>query len=162
MNQPARTAPDTLPGGGRQRRQAISWERAGILYARAALGGAFLSAVASRFGLWDRTLDMKHFADFMQYAAQVNSFLPKAVIPFVAWAATVAETGCGVLLILGLWPRSVSLASAILLALFGTAMAISFGIQSPMDYSVFSASGAAVLLALNAFRQNGSNLSSQE
>jgi hypothetical protein len=32
-------------------------------------------------------------------------------------------------------------------------MAISFGLKSPMDYSVYSASGAAVLLALHAFRQ---------
>jgi hypothetical protein len=37
--------------------------------------------------------------------------------------------------------------------MFGTAMAISFGLKSPMDYSVFSASGAAVLLALDASRQ---------
>jgi hypothetical protein len=35
----------------------------------------------------------------------------------------------------------------LLLALFGTAMAISFGIKSPLDYSVFSASAAALLLA---------------
>jgi putative oxidoreductase len=129
-------------------------EQWGVRYARFALGAAFLSAVSSRFGLWDRTLDLKHFANFMQYAAKVNSFMPRSTIPFLAWAATCAETSCGVLLILGLWPRSVSLASAILLALFGTAMAISFGVKSPMDYSVFSASGAAVLLALRAFRQN--------
>jgi uncharacterized membrane protein YphA (DoxX/SURF4 family) len=133
---------------------AIDWERLGVLYARIALGTAFLSAVASRFGLWDKTLDLKHFAKFMQYAAEVNSFMPRATIPFIAWAATMAETSLGILLILGLWPRWVSLAAAVLLAMFGTAMAISFGLQSPMDYSVFSASGAAVLLALRAFQQN--------
>jgi uncharacterized membrane protein YphA (DoxX/SURF4 family) len=124
----------------------------GILYARIAVGAAFLSAVASRFGLWDRTLDLKHFANFIEYAAQVNSFLPRTVIPWVAVSATVCETSLGILLIAGLWPRWVSLASAILLAMFGTAMAISFGLKSPMDYSVFSASGASVLLALDAFR----------
>jgi uncharacterized membrane protein YphA (DoxX/SURF4 family) len=80
--------------------------------------------------------------------------MPTAIIPFLAWAATVAETSFGILLVLGLWPRWVSLASAILLVMFGTAMAISFGVKSPMDYSVFSASGAAVLLALHAFRHN--------
>lgn len=130
-----------------------NWERTVVLYARVAVGTAFLSAVASRFGLWDRTFDLKHFAAFMEYAAEVNSFLPKGVIPLVAWAATVAETSCGILLIIGLWPRWVSLASAVLLAMFGTAMAISFGLKSPMDYSVFSASGAAALLALQAFSQ---------
>lgn len=135
----------------RLRAMKMNWEQAGVLYARMALGTAFLSAVASRFGLWDKTFDLKHFVNFMQYAAEVNSFLPKAWIPFVAWAATIAETSCGILLILGLWPRWVSLASAVLLAMFGTAMAISFGIKSPMDYSVFSASAAAVLLALHGF-----------
>jgi uncharacterized membrane protein YphA (DoxX/SURF4 family) len=142
--------------------RATNWEGAGVLYARIGLGGAFLSAVASRFGLWDKTLDLKHFASFMQYAAEVNSFMPKATIPCLAWAATVAETSLGILLILGLWPRWVSLASAILLALFGTAMAISFGVKSPMDYSVFSASGAAALLALHACRQNRNQASITE
>ena len=137
---------------------AISWERAGILYARVAVAAAFLSAVASRFGLWDRTLDLKHFANFIAYAAEVNSFLPRAVIPDVAVTATICETLLGILLILGLWPRWVSLGSAILLALFGTAMAISFGLKSPMDYSVFSASGASVLLALDAFRRKKSQV----
>lgn len=138
-----------------ERLRAINWARAAVLYARVALGAAFLSAVASRFGLWDWTFDLKHFVNFMQYAAEVNSFLPKAAIPYVAWAATVAETSCGTLLILGLWPRWVSLASAVLLAMFGTAMAISFGIKSPMDYSVFSASAAAALLTVHAFRNEG-------
>jgi len=131
----------------------MRWQRAGRLYTRVALGAAFLSAVASRFGLWDRTLDLKHFANFIQYAAEVNSFMPAAAIPFIAWAATAAETSLGILLILGAWPRWVSLASAVLLAMFGTAMAISFGLKSPMDYSVFSASGATVMLALDAFKQ---------
>lgn len=137
--------------------RTVNWEQAGVVYARVALGAAFLSAVASRFGLWDRTLDLKHFANFLQYAAEVNSFLPASMIPFVAWAATIAETSCGILLILGLWPRWVALASAILLAMFGTAMAISFGIKSPMDYSVFSASGGALLLALYQNRRPGAS-----
>ena len=127
---------------------AANWETAAVLYARIALGAAFLSAVAGRFGLWQGTLDWEYFARFQQYAAQVDSFLPSSVIPLIVWTATVAETTLGVLLILGLWPRWVSLASAALLAMFGTAMAISFGLKSPMDYSVFSASGAAGLLAL--------------
>jgi uncharacterized membrane protein YphA (DoxX/SURF4 family) len=134
--------------------RVFAWERAGILYARIAVAAAFLSAVASRFGLWDRTLDLKHFVSFISYAGEVNSFLPRAVIPYVAVLATACETLLGILLILGLWPRWVALGSAVLLAMFGTAMAISFGIKSPMDYSVFSASSASVLLALDAFRRN--------
>jgi len=152
MNQYSKDGRDTKMSGMTGMRTA-NWERAGLLYARFALGAAFLSAVASRFGLWDKTLDLKHFANFIEYTAEVNSFLPRAVIPCLAVVATVCETSLGILLIMGLWPRWVSLASAALLALFGTAMAISFGLKSPMDYSVFSASGAAVLLALDAFRE---------
>lgn len=159
MNQHSMIAANIHRNAMRERIRSTGWERAGILYARLALGSAFLSAVASRFGLWDRTPGLRHFANFIQYAAEVNSFLPKAVIPYVAVIATVCETSLGVLLILGLWARWVSLASAALLAMFGTAMAISFGLRSPMDYSVFSASGAAVLLTLDAFRQKNGQYS---
>jgi len=153
MNRHAQAVGDGVMPCIRDKVRALNCERAGILYARIALGAAFLSAVASRFGLWDRTLDLKHFLNFIEYAAEVNSFLPRTIIPWVAVLATVCETSLGILLIMGLWPRWVSLASAVLLALFGTAMAISFGLKSPMDYSVFSASGASVLLALDAFRE---------
>jgi uncharacterized membrane protein YphA (DoxX/SURF4 family) len=129
-------------------------ERWGRNYARIALGAAFLSAVAGRFGLWDRKIDIKYFfVDFFKYAAEVNSFLPAALIPAIAWTATLAETSLGILLIAGVWKRWTFLASAVLLMLFGTAMAISFGLKSPLDYSVFSASGAATLLALDAWKQ---------
>lgn len=129
-------------------------ERFGVLYARIALGGAFLSAVADRFGLWGKYGGWGNFATFTKYTAQVNSFMPSFLIPFLAWTATAAETSLGILLILGLWARWVSLAAALLLALFGTAMAISFGIKTPLDYSVFSASATALLLALWQNRQH--------
>lgn len=132
----------------------VNWERWGILYARFALGAAFLSGIADRFGLYTgRNVGYGNFAGFVDYTAKVNSFMPAFTIPFLAWAATAAELSLGVALILGVWPRWVALGSALLLALFGTAMAISFGIKSPMDYSVFSASAGAVLLALYSDRK---------
>jgi len=128
--------------------RGVNWERIGVLYARIALGAAFLSGIASRFGLYGKNTGYGHFANFVRYTAEVNSFMPAFSIPFLAWAATAAELFLGVALILGIWPRWVALGSALLLALFGIAMAISFGIISPMDYSVFSASAGSVLLAL--------------
>jgi len=125
-------------------------KRWAILYARIALGAAFLSGIADRFGLWGKTTGYGDFAHFVQYTAQVNSFMPAFTIPFLAWAATVAELVLGIALISGVWIRWVALGSALLLFLFGTAMAISFGLKSPLDYSVFSASAAAVLLAFCA------------
>ena len=117
--------------------------RAAIVYARLALGAAFLSAVASRFGLWGGG----SWEGFMRYAAEVNSFAPAFAIPVLAVCATIAELTLGVALVAGFQLPRVALAASVLLALFGAAMAISLGVQSPLDYSVFSASAGALLLA---------------
>jgi uncharacterized membrane protein YphA (DoxX/SURF4 family) len=135
-------------GGNVGKWNAVKRENLAILYARIALGAAFLSGIASRFGLYGKDVGYGNFANFERYTAEVNAFMPVFTIPFLAWAATAAELVFGVLLIVGIWPRLVSWASAILLALFGIAMTLSLGIKSPLDYSVFSASAAAVLLAL--------------
>jgi uncharacterized membrane protein YphA (DoxX/SURF4 family) len=124
----------------------MNTKRFAILYARLALGCAFLSAVAARFGLWhDR--GPHPFAEFIRYTGEVNSFLPAVTYPYLAVASTIAETTLGIALIAGFRPRWTALASAVLLAVFGIAMAISGGIKSPLDYSVFSASAAALLLS---------------
>ena len=142
--------------GEYQRTQTLV--RLGILYARTALGTAFLSGIADRFGLYaGRNVGYGNFDGFMRYTAEVNSFMPPATIPFLAWAATAAELFLGIALILGIWPRWVAIGSALLLVMFGIAMAISFGIKSPLDHSVFSASAGSVLLALYHNRRPGVN-----
>ncbi len=133
-------------GGGAEVRTALS--RALRFYARIALGAAFLSGIASRFGLWGEGIGYGSFAAFVRYTAEVNSFMPAFTIPVLAWVATVAELVLGTALIAGVRLRWAAWGSALLLLMFGVAMAISSGIKSPLDYSVFSASAAALLLAL--------------
>jgi uncharacterized membrane protein YphA (DoxX/SURF4 family) len=116
-------------------------------YARIALGAAFLSGIADRLGLWGKDVGYRNFAGFLRYTAEVNGFMPAATIPFLAWAATIAELVLGIALVIGVQLKWTALSSALLLLLFGTAMAISFGIKSPLDYSVFSAAAAALMLA---------------
>src|SRR5690349_2225595 len=125
----------------------MTQDRVLALYARLALGTAFLSAVAARFGLWGRYSETRGFADFVHYTGEVLSFLPARTIPFFAVAATIAELTFGCLLIAGVQLRRVAIASALLLATFAVCMTISFGIKSAFDYSVFSASACAALLA---------------
>jgi putative oxidoreductase len=120
---------------------------AAVRYARLALGITFLSAVAGRFGVWDMERPQEHFAAFVRATGEVNSFMPASTIPFLAVSATVAELTFGVWLLTGWKVRVAAYGSAALLALFGTAMAISLGVKSPLDYSVFSASAASLLLA---------------
>jgi putative oxidoreductase len=131
-----------------------SYVKVAVIYARLALGAAFLSGIADRFGLYGKNVGYGNFENFVRYTAQVNSFMPAFTIRFLAWAATVAELLLGLALVFGLWIRWTSLASAVLLAVFGIAMAISFGFKSPLDYSVFSAYAAALLLALDPGDRN--------
>lgn len=120
------------------------------LAVRVALGTSFLTGVADRFGLFPDGYG--DFTGFLRYTAKVNAFMPAWTIPYLGWAATVGELTLGVGLLVGFWLRWVSVASAVLLILFGTAMALSFGIKSPLDYSVFSAATAALMLAVYARR----------
>jgi hypothetical protein len=130
-----------------------------IRYAQIALGVTFLEAVADRFGLLGRYGGWGNFANFTDYTAKVLSFMPASTIPFFAWAATIGETVFGLALVLygvlplrivnkSIWPRWMALGSSILLLLFAIAMTISLGLKKPLDYSVFSASACALLLAV--------------
>jgi uncharacterized membrane protein YphA (DoxX/SURF4 family) len=67
----------------------------------------------------------------------------------LAWAATAGELTLGIALLLGVWTRLVAASSAALLALFALAMTVSLGVKQPLDYSVFSASAGALLLAIH-------------
>ena len=146
-------AAPALPVSESERTSVVGLERWGAHYARIAIATAFLSSVAARFGLWGAQSSWKSFSDFTRYTAQVNSFMPAAIIPVLAWAATVAELSLGIALIVGVGLRLAAIGSSLLLALFGTAMAVSFGIKAPLDYSVFSASAGALLLALHETRR---------
>ena len=121
-------------------------------FAQFALGAAFLSGIASRFGLWGAGVGYGSFENFVKYTAEVNAFMPAATIPTLAWAATAAELGLGIALVAGAWPVWTALGSAALLVLFGTAMTISGGPKPALDYSVFSAAACALLLAISAVR----------
>jgi uncharacterized membrane protein YphA (DoxX/SURF4 family) len=125
--------------------------RVAPVFLRLALGGAFLSAVADRFGLWGppgtTNASWGDFAHFMRYTAQLNPWAPAALIPVLAWAATAAELALGVLLVLGLFTRGAALSSGILLLMFAGGMSMGTGLKSVLNYSVFSAAAAAFTLA---------------
>jgi uncharacterized membrane protein YphA (DoxX/SURF4 family) len=121
------------------------------LFARLALGASFLSAVADRFGLWGphgaQNVSWGDFAHFVEYTGAVMCLFPSSLTISFAWAATAAETLCGVLLIAGFKIRMASVLSGLLLLLFAIGMVTGLGIKKPLDYSVFSAAAAAFLLA---------------
>ena len=124
------------------------------VYLRLALGISFLSAVADRFGLWNAygrpNVAWGNFARFVDYTAKLNWFLPAAMIPALAMIATAAETLFGLLLVLGWKTRITALLSGVLLTAFALTMTMALGVKAPLDLSVFSAAGGALLLAASA------------
>jgi uncharacterized membrane protein YphA (DoxX/SURF4 family) len=121
------------------------------VFLRFALGFSFLSAVADRFGFWG-SFGQHHvawgtFARFVAYTGQLNWFLPKGTVTTLAIVSTCAETNLGVLLLLGWQTRTAALLSGVLLLLFAVTMTGALGIKAPLDFSVFSASGGALVLA---------------
>lgn len=122
----------------------------GTVLLRLALGVAFLSAVADRFGLWgaygEPGVAWGDFARFTAYTATLNWFAPAGLIPTLAWAATIAEVVLGIGLILGLYTRASALLSGLLL-LFAAAMTLALGVKAPLNYSVLSAAAGALLLS---------------
>lgn len=122
-----------------------------VVFLRLALGSAFLSAVADRFGLWGPpgapNAGWGDFSHFIVYTQKLTSMMPASSVPTLAWIATISETVLGIALIIGWQTRRAAFLSGILLLLFALAMAYGLGIKSPLNYSVFSASGGALLLA---------------
>ena len=118
----------------------------------AALGITFLSAVADRFGFWGPyghpNVSWGNYGRFVGYVGKLNWFLPAAMIPALSIIVTVAEMLFGFLLIVGLKTRITALLSGVLLISFALAMTVALGVKAPLDFSVFSAAGGALLLAI--------------
>jgi len=121
------------------------------LFLRLALGIGYLVPAFDRLGVWgkygERNVTWGDWQHFIKYAGQVMSFLPSSFVDVFAVMATIAEIGFAVLLLVGRWTKIAALGSGILTLLFALSMAISFGIVSPLSYSVFTVSAASFLLA---------------
>ena len=121
---------------------------------RLALGSTFLAAVTDRCGLWGppgtRNVAWGNFDTFLAYAAQLNPSLPAAWSPTVGWGVTLAEMACGLALLVGFQTRRVAVVSGLMLLAFALGMTMGFGIKAPFNFSVFSASAGAFLLATSA------------
>ena len=118
---------------------------------RLAIGFGFLWEVADRLGVLGKHgqphVGWGDWAHFMAYCKQIMVFVPGSLIAPLAVVATLGETVFGLLLLAGLFTRGAAIGSGILSLCFAIAMAISFGIESPIGYSVFTLSAASFLLA---------------
>ncbi|MGD1238303.1 hypothetical protein [Mycobacterium seoulense] len=117
---------------------------------RLSLAAAFLSAIADRFGWWAPfgQGSWGSMGRFAEYAHHLVPFASGWVLTVIVWGATAAEATLGVLLLTGWRPKLVGAATSAVLVVFGTAMAVSLGVESPLSYSVFSAASAAAAYAV--------------
>jgi len=125
--------------------------KAPALFLRLSIGIAYLWEVADRFGAFGAHgqphVGWGDWQHFIIYAKQVMNFVPGPLVAPLAIIATTGEATFGLLLIIGLFTRMAAISSGILSFCFAMAMAISFGIDSPLGYSVFTLSAASFVLA---------------
>lgn len=125
-----------------------------LWFVRIALAAGFLSAVADRFGLWGtpgaKGVAWGNWENFVAYSASLNWFVPASLQGTLAVAATAAEVVLAIGLLIPRITVPVALLSCLLLLTFGGVMILSLGVKAPLDYSVFSAAAAALLLAVTA------------
>lgn len=118
-------------------------------FLRLSLSAGLLSAVADRFGLWDKAHSAwGNWGNFVTYTKTLNPLFPDAVIPFLAGISTFLEIAFGIGLLLNFKTAVVAKGCGCLLLLFALAMTFSNSIKAPLDYSVFCASAAAFALSV--------------
>jgi uncharacterized membrane protein YphA (DoxX/SURF4 family) len=118
---------------------------------RFGLGLGFLSAVADRVGLWgpfgERNVEWGSYSRFLDYTQTLNAFWPASLIPTLGAIATGAEILFGLLILLGWHTRIAARLGGGLLIVFATAMTISLGVKSALNYAVLTGIGGSFLLA---------------
>jgi thiosulfate dehydrogenase (quinone) large subunit len=123
-------------------------------FLRIALSAGFLSAVADRFGLWNKDVSAwGNWENFIAYTQTINPYVPANIIPLLGYVATALEILLGVLLLTNFKTNLVARVSGILLLLFALSMTFSKSIKVPLDYSVFCAAAAAFALGVISKKQ---------
>jgi uncharacterized membrane protein YphA (DoxX/SURF4 family) len=121
------------------------------LYLRLALGFSFLYSVADRFGVLGgpgaNGVSWGTFPRFTSYVGILNWYAPHWSIAAIASLDTALELMLGLALIVGLWTKVSAWISAILLLIFALTISIATGIGGAFQYSVFTASAGALMLA---------------
>ena len=117
---------------------------------RIGIGVGFLSAVADRFGLWERLGNRMSTGGILTVLGKphrLNWYLPAGMIPPLGVIATGAEILFGLLLVVGWRTRVAALLSGLLLLTFGVSMTLALGIKAPLNFAVLTGIGGAMLLA---------------
>jgi thiosulfate dehydrogenase (quinone) large subunit len=126
-----------------KRKHIIEW------FLRFSLSAGFLSAVADRFGFWDKAHSAwGDWQTFLHYTQTLNPWFPEPIVRLIGALATLSETLFAIGLLTRFRTVFVATGSGMLLLLFALAMTFSNSVKAPLDYSVFTASPAAFSLTV--------------
>jgi uncharacterized membrane protein YphA (DoxX/SURF4 family) len=119
---------------------------------RLGLAAGFLVAVADRFGLWGApgsspNVSWGDWTHFRSYSDMLNHWLPATLRPAAAVGATAAEAVLGLGLLTPWRTKWVAGLAGLLLVSFAVTMTFVLGPKAPLNYSVWSAAGGALVLA---------------
>ncbi|WP_162903385.1 DoxX family protein [Taibaiella koreensis] len=121
------------------------------LLLRWALGITFLTPVCDRLGILGQpgtgNIEWGNWENFINYTATLMPIFDRPLVNIMGGIATVAELLIGVFLIIGLKTRYAALGASLVTLTFIVFMTLSVGIQKPVNYGVFTASAAGLLLS---------------
>lgn len=121
------------------------------LLLRLALGITFLTPVSDRLGILGEpgtgNIEWGNWENFLDYTATLMPIFERPLVNFFGVTATVAELLIGVFLIIGFKTKWAARGASLLTLTFIIFMTLSVGIQKPVNYGVFTASAASLLLS---------------
>ena len=92
-------------------------------------------------------MEWGNWGNFIDYTTTLMPFLERPTVNVMGGIATASEFVIAVLLIIGFKTKYAALGSCLLTLTFILFMITSVGIQKPINYGVFTASAASLLLA---------------
>lgn len=121
------------------------------LLLRCALGITFLTPVSDRLGLLGKAgtgnIEWGNWENFINYTTTLMPFLDRPAVNVMGGIATGSELVIGILLIIGFKTKYAALAASLLTSTFILFMIFSVGIQKPINFGVFTAATASLLLS---------------
>lgn len=121
------------------------------LLLRCALGITFLTPVFDRLGILGQAgtgnIEWGNWENFINYTATLMPIFRRPIVNIMGGIATVAELLVGILLITGFKTKYAAIGASLITLTFIAFMTLSIGIQKPINYGVFTASAAGLLLS---------------
>jgi len=122
------------------------------IYLRLALGIGFILPVLDRLGFLGApgtpNVGWGNWENFAKYTHSLMPYLNASVSNLFGIVATISEIAFGIMLLIGFKTRFAAFGSFLLTLAFALSMLFFAGYREPFNYSVFTASAAALILAI--------------